>query len=169
MNQSTDLANTLRHVRPDDLNLLLEHWDFMNALFVKPGALGIAEIISGIKTPGKAMLLLYRSHPGNGGLVFAPLINALHVGFTHIAIQSAHTWEDFKRMVPDSELSRLEESFADSDDPLSRITLKAPPMFALKAPLETRFLSFRRGDYFSFFEPFASLSFDGFLSGRGFR
>ena len=52
---------------------------------------------------------------------------------------------------------------------MSRITLKAPPMFALKAPLETRFLSFRRGDYFSFFEPFASLSFDGFLSGRGFR
>jgi hypothetical protein len=26
---------------------------------------------------------------------------------------------------------------------MSRITLKAPPMFALKAPLETRFLSFR--------------------------
>ena len=48
------------------------------------------------------------------------------------------------------------------NDLMSRITLKAPPMFALKAPLETRFLSFRRGDYFSFFEPFASLSFDGF-------
>ena len=51
---------------------------------------------------------------------------------------------------------------------LSRITLKAPPMFALMAPLETRFLGFKRGDYFSFFEPFASLSFGGFLSGRGF-
>ncbi len=36
-------------------------------------------------------------------------------------------------------------------------------MFALMAPLETRFLGFRRGDYFSFFEPFASLSFNGFF------
>jgi hypothetical protein len=57
----------------------------------------------------------------------------------------------------------------DSTKVLSRITLKAPPMFALKAPLETRFLGFRRGDYFSFFESFASLSFGGFLNGRGFR
>jgi len=52
---------------------------------------------------------------------------------------------------------------------VSLTTLKAPPMFALMAPLETRFLSFRRGDYFSFFEPFASLSFGGCLNGRGFR
>ena len=52
---------------------------------------------------------------------------------------------------------------------VSRITLKAPPMFALKAPLETRFLGFRRGDYFSFFGSITSLSFGGFLSGRGLR
>jgi hypothetical protein len=52
---------------------------------------------------------------------------------------------------------------------MSRITLKAPPMFALMAPLETRFLGFRRGDYFSFFGSISSLPFCGFFNGRGFR
>lgn len=117
MDQSKNLANVLRRIRPEDLHLMKTNSVFMNSLLVNPSDLGVAEIISSIKSPGKAILLLYRTHPGNDGLVFAPPGHALEVGVVHKAIQTAKTWGDFKRMIPLSHKERLEENFAESEGP----------------------------------------------------
>ena len=49
--------------------------------------------------------LLYRV--ANGGLVFAPKDQALHVAGVHRALKQARTWGEFRSMIPKSEYSKV--------------------------------------------------------------
>ena len=54
--------------------------------------------------------LLYRASPTNGGLVLSPPGLAHYVSRIHHAIDKAHTWEEFRALLPPGEYVALLEA-----------------------------------------------------------
>lgn len=60
---------------------------------------------------------LYRTHPVNGGLVFAEKERALRIHKIHTAIQEATTWEEFRELMPWDDYKSFQRYFDQMGEP----------------------------------------------------
>ncbi len=57
--------------------------------------------------------LVYRFHPMNGGVVFAPLYRAQEIDRIHRALQDSGTWKELRESLPWDDYKKIRQGFDD--------------------------------------------------------